>query len=176
MTHLYVACFTVLDEALKYATHSSMRYGLLNFCLGTILFWSAALPTHFTSTDVPQPPPTCPLTLQAPLPCINAPRPSPRPIRVPGHEERVSEWAGRRRWVNRHTWVSDTKGGRTERVGASMNAVSEDPGGCPGSLPPQLSQIGVSGLGGTLYSYIISYTCINCDNRCIDCTWLETGT
>ena len=80
------------------------------------------------------------------------------------------------RWANRRTWVSDMKGGQMERVGASVNAVGEDPGGCLGSLPLRLSQMGVSGLGGTLYSYIISYTCINCDNRCIDCTWLETGT
>ena len=69
------------------------------------------------------------------------------------------------RWVNGHTRVSNMKGGQTERVGASVNAVGEDPGGCPGSLPPRLSQMDVSGLGGTLYSYIISYTCINCDNK-----------
>ena len=55
------------------------------------------------------------------------------------------------RWANGHTWVSDTKGGQMEGVGASVNAVSEDPGGCLGSLPPWLSQMGVSGLGGTLY-------------------------
>ena len=85
MTRLYVACFTVLDQVLKYATHSGMRYGLLNFCPGTILLWSAALPTHFTShrhapapTDVPARLAGTPALRQR-APAVPTPHPCSRP-------------------------------------------------------------------------------------------------